>query len=148
MRFAWMGVALALGLRLAWWLRGRGGSWTAAVLAAWAGIVSAVELGVADRVTFVHGDADTVYSDSGPHHRWSAGGLFDNIRVNGNELNFRNRGNSGTGHGWAGAYMAAWNCAAAARRKGASCRWKKLYPWCGLNCACRASLGHPICGGS
>ena len=45
----------------------------------------------------------------GPHHRWSVGGLFDNITVNGNSINVQNRGNSGTGHGWAGAYMAVWN---------------------------------------
>jgi hypothetical protein len=61
---------------------------------------------------FVHGTADTVYADSGPHHRWSVGGLFDLITINGNELNVRNRGNSGTGHGWAGAYMTVWNCKA------------------------------------
>ena len=51
---------------------------------------------------FVHGTADTVYSDTGPHHRWSVGGLFDAISINGNELNVQNRGNYGTGHGWAG----------------------------------------------
>ncbi len=61
---------------------------------------------------FVHGRADTVYADSGPHHRWSVGGLFDNVTINGNEINVRNRGNSGTGHGWAGAYMAVWNSVA------------------------------------
>ena len=61
---------------------------------------------------FVHGTADTVYADTGPHHRWSVGGLFDGVAINGNEINVRNRGNSGTGHGWAGAYMAVWNCEA------------------------------------
>ncbi len=61
---------------------------------------------------FVHCTADTAYSDAGPHHRWSVGGLFDLVTVNGNELNVRNRGNSGTGHGWAGAYMTVWNCKA------------------------------------
>lgn len=65
---------------------------------------------------FVHGSADTVYSDSGPHHRWTVGGLFDNLVINGDELNIRNRGNSGTGHGWAGAYCAVWNCAASTFR--------------------------------
>ena len=59
---------------------------------------------------FVHGAADTVYSDTGPHHRWSAGGLFDAISLSSNEINVQNRGNLGTGHGWAGAYMAVWNC--------------------------------------
>ena len=58
---------------------------------------------------FIQSKADTVYSDTGPHHRWAAGGLFDNITVNGNDINVQNRGNYGTGHGWAGAYMAVWN---------------------------------------
>jgi autotransporter-associated beta strand protein len=61
---------------------------------------------------FVHGTADTAYSDTGPHHRWSVGGLFDLVTVNGHDLNVQNRGNSGTGHGWAGAYMTVWNCKA------------------------------------
>ncbi|MEY3895149.1 MAG: hypothetical protein RLZZ214_668, partial [Verrucomicrobiota bacterium] len=61
---------------------------------------------------FIQSKADTVYADAGPHHRWAAGGLFDNIAVNGNELNVQNRGNYGTGHGWAGAYMAVWNSTA------------------------------------
>jgi autotransporter-associated beta strand protein len=58
---------------------------------------------------FVNCTADTVYSDTGPHHRWAVGGLFDGVTINGNQINVRNRGNSGTGHGWAGAYMAVWN---------------------------------------
>lgn len=61
---------------------------------------------------FVQCTADTVYSDTGPHHRWSVGGLFDLVTINGNQINVRNRGNSGTGHGWAGGYMAVWNCKA------------------------------------
>lgn len=61
---------------------------------------------------FVHCTADTAYSDTGPHQRWSVGGLFDQVTVNGDEINVRNRGNSGTGHGWAGAYMTLWNCKA------------------------------------
>ncbi len=61
---------------------------------------------------FVHCTADTAYSDTGPHQRWAVGGLFDLVTVNGNQINVRNRGNSGTGHGWVGAYMAVWNCKA------------------------------------
>ncbi len=72
--------------------------------------------GVPGPNVFVHGTADTVYSDTGPHHRWSVGGLFDDITINGNELNVQNRGNYGTGHGWAGAYMTAWNCEASTFR--------------------------------
>jgi hypothetical protein len=57
------------------------------------------------------------HADSGPHHRWSAGTLYDNVRVSGvgrgaGEINIRNRGNMGTGHGWAGANQVAWNCRA------------------------------------
>jgi len=52
---------------------------------------------------------NTTYSDTGPHHRWSVGGLFDCLRIL-QEINVQNRGNSGTGHGWAGGYQAVWNC--------------------------------------
>lgn len=61
---------------------------------------------------FVDCRADSACSDSGPHHRWATGTLYDNVLVNGNALNVRNRGNSGTGHGWAGAQMVFWNCEA------------------------------------
>ena len=65
---------------------------------------------------FVQSTADTSYSDAGPHHRWSTGGLFDVIKINGNELNAQNRGNMGTGHGWSGAYMTVWNSVATSFR--------------------------------
>ncbi len=67
--------------------------------------------------------AEQSHADSGPHHRWSAGVLYDNVRISGStsdpkhsggELNIRDRGNSGTGHGWAGANQVAWNCRAEA----------------------------------
>jgi hypothetical protein len=57
---------------------------------------------------FLDSKATTSHADSGPHHRWSAGGLYDNIDTS-NQINVRNRGNSGTGHGWAGASMVVWN---------------------------------------
>jgi hypothetical protein len=60
---------------------------------------------------FLDAVAKNSHADVGPHHRWSAGGLFDNI-VTDNGLNVRNRGNSGSGHGWAGANMVAWNSTA------------------------------------
>ncbi len=65
---------------------------------------------------FVHCKAETAYADTGPHHRWTVGALFDNVAVGGNELNIQNRGNAGTGHGWAGAYSVVWNSAANAFR--------------------------------
>ena len=66
--------------------------------------------------------AEKSHADSGPHHRWSVGVLYDNVRVlgaagaksSGGQLNIRNRGNLGTGHGWAGANQVAWNCVAEA----------------------------------
>lgn len=59
---------------------------------------------------FVDGRSDTAKSDAGPHHRWATGALWDNVTVNGNALNIQNRGNLGSGHGWAGANMVAYNC--------------------------------------
>jgi autotransporter-associated beta strand protein len=58
---------------------------------------------------FVGGTASNAHSDSGPHHRWSSGILFDNITVSGDAINIRDRGNMGTGHGWAGANSVVWN---------------------------------------
>ena len=52
--------------------------------------------------------ADKAYNDSGPHHRWAVGTLYDNIKCG--RLNVQWRGRSGTGHGWAGANMVFWNC--------------------------------------
>ena len=61
---------------------------------------------------FLFATADDTNNDIGPHHRWSAGTLFDNVHVTGDEINARWRGNSGTGHGWAGANMVVWNSVA------------------------------------
>ncbi|MCC5846286.1 MAG: hypothetical protein JJU05_18715, partial [Verrucomicrobia bacterium] len=43
---------------------------------------------------------------SEPHHRWSTGGLFDNVE---DSIAFHNRLSSGTGHGWSGVNFVAWN---------------------------------------
>ena len=48
----------------------------------------------------------------GPHHRWAAGTLYDNIVTDG-EINVQDRGNWGTGHGWAGVTQIIWNCTVA-----------------------------------
>ncbi|MEQ9459328.1 MAG: hypothetical protein RIG82_00030 [Phycisphaeraceae bacterium] len=61
---------------------------------------------------FLDGVATNALDETGPHQRWSTGGLYDNITVEGDEINFRNRGNFGTGHGWAGGNMIAWNSTA------------------------------------
>jgi hypothetical protein len=48
---------------------------------------------------------------SEPHHRWGAGILYDNVSmVDGGSLAAINRGDSGSGHGWAGANTIFWNC--------------------------------------
>ncbi len=47
--------------------------------------------------------------DSGPHHRWTAGGLYDRV-VSDMDINVQNRRASGTGHGWAGGQIMLWNC--------------------------------------
>lgn len=54
--------------------------------------------------------AERAHSDSGPHHRWAMGTLYDNVVCE--QLNVQWRGRSGTGHGWAGANTVFWNCQA------------------------------------
>jgi hypothetical protein len=46
------------------------------------------------------------FATSEPHHRWSTGGLYDNIRA---AIAIQDRAWLGTGHGWAGANYVAWN---------------------------------------
>jgi hypothetical protein len=69
---------------------------------------------VAGPNAFVDGLGDMTFASSEPHHRWSAGCLYDNITVKGPEgsLLAVNRGWFGSGHGWAGAQMVFWNCSA------------------------------------
>jgi hypothetical protein len=63
---------------------------------------------------FLDSVAHRSLSEVGPHHRWATGTLFDRIThesANGKQiLGVYNRGNSGTGHGWSGAYQVFWNC--------------------------------------
>ncbi|MEM9859839.1 MAG: DNRLRE domain-containing protein, partial [Bacteroidota bacterium] len=56
---------------------------------------------------FLDSYSANTYSDIGPHHRWSTGILFDNIR--GGQIRVHNRGSSGTGHGWVGNSIVFWN---------------------------------------
>lgn len=42
-----------------------------------------------------------------PHLRWSAGGLFDNVK---GRIYVQNRWNNGTAHGWSGANYVLYNC--------------------------------------
>jgi hypothetical protein len=57
---------------------------------------------------FVYCTSELQRADSGPHHRWATGLLFDNITGNG-DLDVQNRKASGTGHGWAGSQCVLWN---------------------------------------
>jgi len=52
--------------------------------------------------------AENTHADTGPHHRWAVGTLWDNLK--GGEFNAEDRGNWGSGHGWAGALQVFWNC--------------------------------------
>jgi hypothetical protein len=47
---------------------------------------------------------------SEPHHRWSSGALYDNVSTKDGSLAAINRGDSGSGHGWAAANTMFWNC--------------------------------------
>jgi hypothetical protein len=62
---------------------------------------------------FVDCTAEMAHADIGPHQRWAVGILYDNVVTDG-EINVRNRGNRGSGQGWAGANHVLWNCRAAA----------------------------------
>ncbi|WP_345954567.1 DUF4955 domain-containing protein [Mucilaginibacter sp. PAMB04168] len=58
---------------------------------------------------FYHCKARRTHADIGPHQRWAAGTLYDNIDTDG-EINVQDRGNYGTGHGWSGVTQVLWNC--------------------------------------
>lgn len=55
---------------------------------------------------FLDSTSENEYTNSEPHHRWSVGGLYDNIKGN---IAFQDRASYGTGHGWSGANYVAWN---------------------------------------
>jgi hypothetical protein len=57
---------------------------------------------------FLDCEAERVHSDVGPHGRWASGLLLDQVCTTG-DLNVRNRGDMGTGQGWAGANCVVWN---------------------------------------
>ena len=60
---------------------------------------------------FVDCDMVQAYSDIGPHHRWASGVLYDNCTTD-NLLAVQDRGDYGSGHGWAGVSFVFWNCVA------------------------------------
>jgi len=56
---------------------------------------------------FLNCKATKQYATSEPHHRWSVGGLYDNVSA---DMAIQDRQWMGSGHGWAGANYVAWNC--------------------------------------
>ncbi len=46
------------------------------------------------------------HASSEPHHRWSVGGLYDNVKA---PMAVVDRGAMGSGHGWSGANYVIWN---------------------------------------
>jgi len=56
---------------------------------------------------FLHCKATANFATSEPHHRWSVGGLYDNVKA---PMAIQDRQYMGSGHGWAGANYVAWNC--------------------------------------
>ena len=60
-------------------------------------------------IVFTNSTTANTRADSGPHHRWGNGLLFDSLDINGNAINVQNRWDSGSGHGWAGANVVIWN---------------------------------------
>jgi hypothetical protein len=55
---------------------------------------------------FLDCDSINEFATSEPHHRWSVGGLFDDITA---DIAIQDRAWLGSGHGWAGANYVAWN---------------------------------------
>jgi hypothetical protein len=47
-----------------------------------------------------------------PHQRWATGLLLDNCQVPEGGIDFMNRGEMGSGHGWTVGWAVAWNCEA------------------------------------
>lgn len=56
---------------------------------------------------FLNDRSDYQFDANEPHLRWSAGGLFDNMK---GRIYVQNRWNNGTAHGWAGANYTLYNC--------------------------------------
>ncbi|KRE32732.1 hypothetical protein ASG85_14505 [Paenibacillus sp. Soil724D2] len=55
---------------------------------------------------FLDCKSSTDYNTSEPHHRWSVGGLYDNVKA---PIAIQDRIWLGSGHGWAGANYVTWN---------------------------------------
>jgi hypothetical protein len=65
---------------------------------------------------FVHCVARGALAESGPVESWASGVLYDNVRIEGNELRLENRWSSPPGTGWAAANCVLWQCQASTIR--------------------------------
>lgn len=67
-------------------------------------------------IVFTNCSSSADYTSSESHRRWGQGILWDNISMNSNNtarvLGLYNRGDYGTGHGWTGTNLVAWNVSA------------------------------------
>ncbi|RTE11239.1 discoidin domain-containing protein [Paenibacillus whitsoniae] len=66
----------------------------------------AVDSRVAGPNVFLHCESHADYNTSEPHHRWSVGCLYDNVK---GRIHIQDRGYLGSGQGWAGANYVTWN---------------------------------------
>ena len=84
-------------------------------------------------------DMTDAYADAGPHQRWASGVLYDSC-VTDDLLAVQDRGNWGTGHGWAGVSFVFWNCRAAS----IICQspWINGKNWC-IGCIGEKASGRP-----
>lgn len=60
---------------------------------------------------FYNCTSENTHDDIGPHQRWAMGTLYDNIVTDG-AINKQDRGEMGSGHGWAGVNQEGGNCTA------------------------------------
>lgn len=58
---------------------------------------------------FYNCEGTRMFDGPEPHQTWCTAGLFDNLTCTNTHLYLRDRGNSGNGHGWAGANFVIWN---------------------------------------
>lgn len=71
--------------------------------------------GTGPRVTGPNVLLNCVFEGNGwiqPHQRWATGLLIDNCKVPEGGIDFMNRGEYGSGHGWTIGWAVAWNCIA------------------------------------
>jgi hypothetical protein len=66
-----------------------------------------IDAGVCGPNVIYMSSSDNDFAASEPHHRWSVGTLFDNVR---STIYIQNRLWMGSGHGWSGANYITWNC--------------------------------------